>query len=166
MERSRGRIIKRRTHIYRGLAGGHVAVDGYGGEHCFVIAFGVSEKGMMGGILRIVNDVIGHGHFKDVLQVDFWGRIRKVRVDRREVGLDWKLRVVKGVRIGGLYREGHGDWRRVVGERGGMMEGRVGWLCGGSERLGVVGERGPVEGGGGIDDGSGGGGGRGGRHGT
>jgi len=166
MERSRVWIIERRTHIYRGLAGGHVAVDGYGGKHGLVITFRVSEKGMMGRIVRIMNDVSGDGHFEDVLQVDFWGRIRKMRVHRRDVRLDWKLRVVKGVRIAGLYRKGHGDWSRVVGERGGMMEGRVLGLCGGGggewagERLRVVGERGPVEGGGRVDDGSG----RGGRH--
>jgi hypothetical protein len=167
MERSRGWIIERRTHIYRGLAGGHVAVDGYGGKHCFVIAVGVGEKGMVGRIMGIVNYVVGDGHFEDVLEVDFWGRIRKMRVDRRDVGLDRKLRVVKGVRIGGLYGKGHGDRSCVVGERGGMVEGRVLWLCGcgggewTGERVRVVGERGPVEGGGRVDDGSG----RGGRHG-
>ena len=66
--------------------------------------------------MGIVNDVIGDGHFEDVLQVDFWGRVRKVRVDRRDVRLDRKVRVVKGVRIGRLYREGHRDWTRVVWE--------------------------------------------------
>ena len=106
MERGRGWIIEWGTHIYRRLAGGHVTVDGYRGEHCFVIAFRVREKRRMGRILGIVNDVVGHGHFEDVLQVDFWGRIGKVRVNRRDVGLDRKLvRVVKGVRIASLYRE-------------------------------------------------------------
>jgi hypothetical protein len=70
-----------------------------------MIAFRVREKGMMGRIVRIMNDVIGDGHFEDVLEVDFWGRIRKMRVYRRDVGLDWKLRVVKRVRIGSLYRK-------------------------------------------------------------
>jgi hypothetical protein len=131
-----------------------------------MIAFRVREKGMMGRIVRIMNDVIGDGHFEDVLEVDFWGRIRKMRVYRRDVGLDWKLRVVKRVRIGSLYRKWHGDWSRVVWEGGGMMEGRVVVLCGccgcewTGERVRVVGEGGPVEGGGGVDDGSG----RGGRH--
>jgi hypothetical protein len=44
MERSRGWIIEWRTHIYRGLAGGHVTVYGYGGEDWFVIAFRMREK--------------------------------------------------------------------------------------------------------------------------
>jgi hypothetical protein len=114
MDGSRGWIIEWRTNIYRGLAGGHITADGYGGEHWFVIAFRVREKRGMGGILGIVNNVVVHGHFEHVLDVDFWRRIGKVRVYRRDVGLDWKVRIVKGVRIVGLYREGHGNWRRVV----------------------------------------------------
>ena len=113
MERSRGWIIEWRAHIYRGLAGRHVTVDGYWGEDWFVITFGVRvrvrvrEKRMMSRILRVVNDVIGNGHLEHVLQLDFWGRIRVGSVYRGYVGLDWELRIVKGVMIVGLYRERH-----------------------------------------------------------
>jgi hypothetical protein len=30
--RGQGWIIRRGAHIYKGLAGGHITVDGYGGE--------------------------------------------------------------------------------------------------------------------------------------
>lgn len=64
---SRGWIIEWRAHIYRGLAGCHVTVDGYRGENGIVITFGVREKRVMSGILRVVNDVVGHGHLEHVL---------------------------------------------------------------------------------------------------
>jgi hypothetical protein len=89
-----------------------------------------------------MNDVIGNGHLEHVLQVDFWGWIR-VRVGRvvyrGYMGLE--VRIVKGVRIVGLYREGHWDWRRIVRKRRRMMEGRLSRVCGsgGSEGI-VVGE--------------------------
>jgi hypothetical protein len=72
---------------------------------------------------RVVN---GDGHLEDVLEVKFWRGIREGRV-YRNVRVDGDMRIVKRVRIGGgLDREGHGNWRRVVwGERRGMMEGRL-----------------------------------------
>lgn len=82
-----------------------------------MITFGVREKRMMSGILRVVNDVIGNGHLEHVLQVDFWGRIRVGGVNRGYVGLDGELSVVKRVMIVGLYREGHCNWSRIVGMR-------------------------------------------------
>jgi len=54
---------------------------------------------------------------------------------------------VKGVRIGRLYRERHGDGGRRMGKRGGMVERRVVRMRGGGggERTGeIVGERPPV----------------------
>jgi len=75
-----------------------------------------------------------------------------------------EVRIVKGVRIVGLYREGHCDWSRIMGKRRGMMEGGLSRVCGsgGSEgtREMIIGEGPPVKGRRGIDDGSG----RGGRH--
>ena len=130
-----------------------------------MIAFRVREKRMVSGrILRVVNDVIVNGHLEHVVQVDFWGRIRVRRVNRGYMGLDREVRIVKRVRIVGLYRERHCDWGRTVGKRRRMMErglSRVGG-SGGSEWTGemVVGERPPVKGRRGINDGSG----RGGRH--
>lgn len=112
-----------------------------------------------------MKDIIGDGHIKDVLEVEFWGRIREGRVYRNLLGLDG---VVKCVRIASLYREGHGDWLAgTMGKRRGMVQrGRLVGLSGrggsgwGEWAREIVGERSPVKGRGGIDDGPG----RGGRH--
>jgi hypothetical protein len=157
VERSRGWIVEWGAHIYRRMAGGHIAVDGYRGENCVVITLRVREKRRMRRIMRVVNDIMRNGHLEHVLEVDFWGWIRVRRVYRGYMGVNGELRVVKGVMIGRLYREGHCNWARRMGERG---------LCGvsgggRSEWTGeIVGERPPVKGGGRVNDGSG----RGGRH--
>jgi len=141
------------------MAGGHIAIDRYRGENGVVITLRVGEKRRMRRIVRVVNDIMRNGHLEHVLEVNFWGWIRVRRVYRGYMGVNGELGFMKGVRIGRLYRERHCNWARRMGmgERG---------LCGvsgggGGEWTGeIVGERPPVKGGGGVDDGSG----RGGRH--
>jgi hypothetical protein len=137
VERGRGGIIEWGKHFYRRLAGGHVAVGGYRGENWVVIALRVSEERRLCGLWLVVKDirVDGHGHVEDVLKVEFWGGIRVGSVDG-DLGLEGDVvGVVKGVRIGRLYREGHGDGGREERRRGG------------GERTGeIVGERPPVRG--------------------
>lgn len=57
------------------------------------------------------------------------------------MGLKGKMGVLKGVRIGGLYRERHGDWRRRM--RGGVI--RVS-MCRRERTCEIVRERSPVKG--------------------
>jgi hypothetical protein len=93
-----------------------------------------------------VKDISGDGHVKNVLKIKVWGGIRVGSVDG-DLGLERDVRVVKGVRIGRLYREGHGNGRRRERERRGMVERRVMGMrgSGGRERTGeIVGERPPV----------------------
>ncbi len=101
------------------------------------------EKRMMRGIRLVMKDISGDGKLKHMLNVKFWGGIRKGRV-YRDMRVEGNVRVVKGVRIGRLYREGHGGRAgqgRGMEERGVVrMGGR-----GGGERTGeIVGERPPV----------------------
>jgi hypothetical protein len=113
MERCRGGIIKRGTNVYGGMAGGHKVVDRYGRENCVVIAFGMMSESW---ILRVVKEMTSDGDVEDVLEVKVWGRIREGGVD-----VDGEMWVVKGVRIGGLYREGHGNWGRRMGKGRGVI---------------------------------------------
>jgi hypothetical protein len=105
------------------------------------------EKRRMRRIRLVVKDISGDGEVKHVLYVKFWGWIREGGI-YRDVRLEGNVWVVKGVRIGRLYRERHGNGSsRRVGERGRLEERRVVRMSGRGGRdwsREIVGERPPV----------------------
>jgi hypothetical protein len=147
MERGRSGIIEWGTHIYGRLAGGHKAVHWYRGENWVVIAFRMREKRRMCRIRLVVKNIRRDGEVKHMLNIKFRGWIRKVGI-YRDVRLEGNVWVVKGVRIGRLYREGHGNGgRKRMGKRGRLEEGGVVRVSGrgGRERSReIVGKRPPV----------------------